>query len=58
LQLRLLAPKMLRGYPSVRRWKIPDDLLQNAMLRLHRAMAEVRLQSVRTSQPGGVEDAP
>jgi RNA polymerase sigma-70 factor (ECF subfamily) len=46
-RLRRLARKMLRGYPDLRRWEMTDDLLQNALLRLHRALAEVKPQSVR-----------
>ncbi|HET6574115.1 MAG TPA: sigma-70 family RNA polymerase sigma factor [Fimbriiglobus sp.] len=46
-RVRKLARKMLRAYPSVRRWSETDDVLQNALLRLHRALAEVRPESVR-----------
>lgn len=46
-RLRRLARKMLRSYPDLRRWEMTDDLLQNAMLRLHRALADVRPTSVR-----------
>jgi len=38
---------MLRGYPSVKRWSETDDVLQNAMLRLHRSLSEVRPESPR-----------
>lgn len=31
---------MLRGYPLVRRWEQTDDVLQNSMMRLYRALAE------------------
>lgn len=44
-RLRVLAHKMLRHYPGVRRWCQTDDVLQNAMLRLHRSLAEVRPES-------------
>ncbi len=37
-RLVLLARKMLQDYPSVRRWEQTDDVLQNAVLRLHRAL--------------------
>lgn len=40
-RMRLLARKMLRGFPTVRRWSETDDVLQNAMVRLHRSLAEV-----------------
>jgi len=46
-RLRLLTRKMLRGYPGVRRWSETDDVLQNAMIRLHRSLAEVKPQSPR-----------
>ena len=46
-RLRLLTRRMLRGYPGVRRWSETDDVLQGAMLRLHRSLAEVRPDSVR-----------
>lgn len=46
-RLRLLTRRMLRGYPGVRRWSETDDVLQGAMIRLHRSLAEVRPESVR-----------
>lgn len=46
-RLRLLTRKMLHGYPAVKRWSETDDVLQNAMLRLHRSMSEVRPESPR-----------
>lgn len=42
-----LARAMLRRFPHVRRWEETDDLLQAALLRLHRGLAEVRPESVR-----------
>jgi RNA polymerase sigma-70 factor (ECF subfamily) len=47
-RLRRLAHKMLRGYPNVKRWEQTDDVLQNASLRLCRALAEVQPASVRS----------
>jgi len=41
-----LARAMLRRYPHVRRWEQTDDLLQAALLRLHRSLAEVRPEGV------------
>jgi RNA polymerase sigma-70 factor (ECF subfamily) len=38
---------MLRRHPHLRRWEETDDLLQAALLRLHRSLAEVRPESVR-----------
>lgn len=46
-RLRLLTRRMLRGYPGVRRWSETDDVLQGAMIRLHRSLVEVRPESVR-----------
>lgn len=46
-RLRLLTRRMLRGYPRVSRWSETDDVLQGAMIRLHRSLAEVRPESVR-----------
>jgi RNA polymerase sigma factor (sigma-70 family) len=43
-----LAHKMLRGFPGVRRWEQTDDVLQNALLRLHRALDSVAPESVRS----------
>jgi RNA polymerase sigma factor (sigma-70 family) len=42
-----LARAMLRRYPHVRRWEQTDDLLQAALWRLHRSLAEVRPEGVR-----------
>ena len=41
-----LARAMLRRYPQVRRWEETDDLLQAALMRLHRSLAEVRPEDV------------
>jgi RNA polymerase sigma factor (sigma-70 family) len=46
-QLERMARKMLRQFPSVSRWEQTDDLLQNAVMRLLRALKEVRPDSVR-----------
>jgi RNA polymerase sigma factor (sigma-70 family) len=40
-RLTRLARKMLKGYPSVGRWEQTDDVLQNALIRLDRALAAV-----------------
>src|SRR5438309_8558542 len=40
--LRRLVAVMLRDYPGVRRWEQTDDVLQNAMLRLWRALQDVK----------------
>lgn len=41
-----LARAMLRRYPQVRRWAQTDDLLNAALLRLDRSLAEVRPESL------------
>ena len=46
-RLRGLARRMLRGFPGVQRWTETDDVLQNALIRLHRSLAEVRPESAR-----------
>jgi len=46
-RLRLLASTRLRGFPDLCRWTETDDLLQNAMLRLHRSLREVKPPTVR-----------
>jgi RNA polymerase sigma factor (sigma-70 family) len=46
-RLRRLTRKMLKGYPGVKRWAQTDDVLQNALLRLLRALQEVSPASVR-----------
>ena len=46
-RLRSLARKMLARYPHVRRWEETDDVMQAALLRLHRSLAEVRPDSKR-----------
>ena len=46
-RLGRLTRKMLKGYAGVKRWEETDDVLQNALLRLHRALGEVRLPSAR-----------
>jgi RNA polymerase sigma-70 factor (ECF subfamily) len=42
-----LARAMLRRYTHVRRWEETDDLLQAALMRLHRSLAQVQPGSVR-----------
>ena len=46
-RLRALARKMLARYPHVRRWEETDDIMQAALLRLHRSLSEVRPDSKR-----------
>lgn len=46
-RLRVLASRMLSRFPLVRRWDDTDDVFQNAIMRLHRALAEVQPDSPR-----------
>jgi RNA polymerase sigma factor (sigma-70 family) len=45
--LRRLAAVMLGDYPRVRRWEQTDDVLQNALVRLWRALQDVRPATAR-----------
>ena len=45
-RLRVLARRRLRGFPALRRWVETDDVLQQAMLRLHRSLQRVRPSTV------------
>jgi RNA polymerase sigma factor (sigma-70 family) len=47
LRFTALARAMLRRYPHLRRWEQTDDLLNAALARLHRSLADVRPESVR-----------
>lgn len=38
---------MLRGYPVVRRWEQTDDVFQDAMIRLYKALVDVTPESLR-----------
>jgi RNA polymerase sigma factor (sigma-70 family) len=46
-RLLRLTRKMFHGFPNLRRWEGTDDVFQNSMVRLHRALSEVRVESVR-----------
>jgi RNA polymerase sigma-70 factor (ECF subfamily) len=46
-RLERLTRKMLRGFPGVHRWAQTDDVLQNALVRLLRALKDVQPASVR-----------
>lgn len=46
-RLLSLARQVLRGYPGVERWTESDDVLQNASLRLVRALESVEPRSMR-----------
>jgi len=47
-RLTRLARKMLRRYPGVRQWEQTDDILQNAAMRLCRALDVIKPVSVRS----------
>ena len=46
-RLLRLTRRAFRGYPYLRRWEATDDVFQNSMVRLHRALKDVRVESVR-----------
>jgi RNA polymerase sigma-70 factor (ECF subfamily) len=46
-RLERMARKMLGRFPSVRRWVETDDVLQSALVRLLRALRDVRPDSMR-----------
>lgn len=46
-RLQRLARKMLRENPAVHRWNQTDDVLQSALVRLHRALKSVTPESPR-----------
>ena len=45
-RLLKLTRKMFRNYPSLRRWEATDDVFQNSLVRLHRALANTEVESV------------
>ncbi len=46
-RLESLARHMLRGFPALRRWVETDDVLQNSIMRLMRALEKVKIESPR-----------
>lgn len=46
-RLLKLTRKMFRGFPGLRRWEQTNDVFQNSIIRLHRALASVEVESVR-----------
>lgn len=46
-RMHMLAARMIRGFPAVRRWSDTADVVQAAALRLHRALADVDLRDPR-----------
>jgi RNA polymerase sigma-70 factor (ECF subfamily) len=47
VRLTQLAHTMLGGFPRIKRWEQTDDILQSALLRLHRALQDVTPASLR-----------
>jgi RNA polymerase sigma factor (sigma-70 family) len=47
-RLTRLARKMLKSFPQVHRWEETDDVLQNALMRLQRALETTAPVSVRS----------
>lgn len=46
-RMQSLGSRMIRGFPTVRRWDDSADVVQAAALRLHRALADVELRDPR-----------
>lgn len=46
-RLEVLARRMLRDFPRVRRWAETDDVMQNALVRLCRALESIRPATAR-----------
>ena len=44
-RLRVCVQRMLRRYPRLRRWEQTDDVLQNAVVKLHRSLEDVKPES-------------
>src|SRR3954454_20510941 len=42
-----MARRQLRAFPAVRRWEQTDDVVQNVVQRLYRALGEVRPKTSR-----------
>lgn len=45
-RLLRLTRKMFHSYPGLRRWEQTDDVFQNSLVRLHRALSAVQVESV------------
>ena len=46
-RLRSLARKIMRKYRRLQRWEETDDIFQDAVLRLHRSLQDLKPESVR-----------
>ena len=53
-RLEVLTHQMMRDYPRVRRWAQTDDVLQNALVRLCRALESVQPANVAHSNSRGL----
>jgi RNA polymerase sigma-70 factor (ECF subfamily) len=45
-RLKALTRRMLKHYPGVRRWEDTDDVFQNVLMRLDRALREIPVRNV------------
>jgi RNA polymerase sigma-70 factor (ECF subfamily) len=46
-RLQKLTARMLHNYPHLRRWEQTDDVFQNALIKLHRSLSDVKPESAR-----------
>ena len=46
-RLLKLTRKMFHGHPGLRRWMQTDDVFQNSLVRLHRALSQVEVRDLR-----------
>jgi RNA polymerase sigma-70 factor (ECF subfamily) len=46
-RLLKLTRKMFHGHPGLRRWMQTDDVFQNSLVRLHRALSQTEVRDVR-----------
>lgn len=46
-RLLKLTRKMFHGHPALRRWTQTDDIFQGALVRLHRALSQTEVETVR-----------
>jgi RNA polymerase sigma-70 factor (ECF subfamily) len=47
IELKNLTRKMFHKFPGLRRWEQTDDVFQNAMMRLNKALREVKIESAK-----------
>lgn len=46
-RLLKLTRKMFHGHPGLRRWMQTDDVFQNSLVRLHRALSQISVQDTK-----------